>query len=483
MAYRFFSTERRKFIVADTPGHEQYTRNMATGASTADLAVILIDAMKGVLTQSRRHRYLVSLLGIRHVVLAVNKMDLKDYSREVFDQIVAEYRLFAASLGFQSIVPIPLSAVKGDNVVDPGAHMTWYAGPTLMGHLESIEIEEAAQHRPLRLPVQWVNRPDQSFRGFAGLIAGGTLLPGDRVRVLPSGKESHIARIVTMEGDLPVAVAGQSVTVTLADEIDVSRGDLLVAADSPAGVADRFEATVVWMHETPLEPGKSYLLKIGAKQVAATLAAPKHQVNVNTLEKLPGRALALNEIGVCEVALLSPIAFDAYADNRETGGFILIDRISNDTVAAGMLQSAASAPQGADWQALELDSAERARRKNQRAFVAWFGGGSADAPAARLLEKRLHALGRHTYLLEAERLGTGAAHIGDIAALMLDAGLVVLVCAAAADAPPQATRLREQIGAARLRELDTGGAGPTGTDAERVERIVALLDNAGLLAG
>jgi bifunctional enzyme CysN/CysC len=482
VAYRFFSTERRKFIVADTPGHEQYTRNMATGASTADLAVILIDARKGVLTQTRRHSYLVSLLGIRHVVLAVNKMDLRDYSREVFDRIVAEYRLFAARLGFQSIVPIPLSALKGDNVVEPGGNMRWYTGPTLMGHLESIEIEEAAQHRPLRLPVQWVNRPDQNFRGFAGLIAGGTLLPGDRVRVLPSGKESHVARIVTMEGDLSVAVAGQSVTVTLADEVDVSRGDMLVAADAPAGVSDRFEATVVWMHETPLEPGKSYFLKIGAKQVAATLETPKHQVNVNTLEKLPAKTLALNEIGVCEVALLSPIPFDAYAENRETGGFILIDRISNDTVAAGMLQSAASAAERAGWDSISLDARERARRKNQRAFVAWFGGGSADAAAARLLEKRLHALGRHTYLLETERLGAPAAHVGEIAALMLDAGLIVLVCASA-DSQAQALRLRERFGPAQFRELDAGPAGPAGSDAERVERIIATLDNAGLLAG
>jgi bifunctional enzyme CysN/CysC len=372
-----------------------------------------------------------------------------------------------------------MSALRGDNVVEPGANMRWYKGPTLMGHLESIEIEEAAQHRPLRLPVQWVNRPDQNFRGFAGLIAGGTLLPGDRVRVLPSGKESHVARIVTMEGDLAVAVAGQSITVTLADEIDVSRGDLLVAADAPAGVADRFEATVVWMHETPLEPGKSYLLKIGAKQVAATLAAPRHQVNVNTLERSPAKTLALNEIGACDVSLLSPIAFDPYAENRETGGFILIDRITNDTVAAGMLESAVAARARTSWETLEIDAAERARRKSQHAFIAWFGAGAADAAVARLLEKRLHGLGRHTYLLQADRLGASAAHLGEIAGLMLDAGLVVIVCAGVDD-QAQAAQLRGRLGAAQFREMESGPAEPA---AQRVERIVAALDNAGLLAG
>jgi bifunctional enzyme CysN/CysC len=471
VAYRFFSTDRRKFIVADTPGHEQYTRNMVTGASTADLAVILIDARKGVLTQTRRHSYLVSLLGIRHVVLAVNKMDLRDYSREVFERIVSEYRLFAGRLGFESITPIPMSALKGDNVVEPGAHMPWYRGPTLMAHLESIEIEEAAQHRPLRLPVQWVNRPDQNFRGFTGLVAGGTLLPGDRVKVLPSGRESRVARIVSMEGDLPVAVAGQSVTVTLADEIDVSRGDVLVATDAPAGVADRFEATVVWMHEAPMEPGKSYFLKIGTRQVAATLSAPRHRVDVNTLERVPASTLALNEIGLCEVALLSPIAFDPYSENRETGGFILIDRVSNDTVAAGMLVSPLAAP-SQDWQSLRLDAEERARRKGQRAFVAW----GADPEVAALLEKRLHSLGRHTYLIDAARLGP-VGPLAEIAGLMLDAGLVVVV-SADPRADEQAGRLRARV-PGRLVELPGREAGED--PAQAVERIVGLLDGRGML--
>ena len=331
-AYRFFSTERRKFIVADTPGHEQYTRNMATGASTADLAVILVDARKGVLQQTRRHSYIVSLLGIRHVVLAVNKMDAVGYGHEVFEAIVAEYRDFAHRLGFEEVTAIPLSALKGDNVTEPSERTPWYYGPTLMQHLESIEIEEDRQHRPFRLPVQWVNRPDQDFRGFAGAIAAGTVRPGDAVRVLPSGRQSRVARIVTRDGDLDLAVAGQSVTLTLEDEIDVSRGDVLAVADSPPGVADQFQATLVWMHEDHMLPGRPYLMKIGTRTVNASVTDLRHRVNVNTLEHTAARHLELNEIGVCNLSTDRPIAFDPYEDIRETGAFIFIDKLTNDTV-------------------------------------------------------------------------------------------------------------------------------------------------------
>jgi len=329
VAYRYFSTDKRKFIVADTPGHEQYTRNMVTGASTADAAVILIDARKGILVQTRRHSYLVALLGIRHVALAINKLDLVDYSQAVFDRIEAEYRQFASSIGLADVVCIPLSAKKGDNVTAPSANTPWYRGPALLGFLETVAVESDAESGPLRMPVQWVNRPDQHFRGFSGRIVGGSVRQGDRVRVLPSGRESTVARIVTGDGDVEHAVAGQSITLTLNDEIDISRGDLICRTDSPASVADQFEATLVWMNEEEMLPGRPYLLRIGAKTVGVTVAPPKYKVNVNSLEHLAAKTLHLNEIGVCNLNLDQTIAFDPYQANRDTGGFILIDRISN----------------------------------------------------------------------------------------------------------------------------------------------------------
>ena len=335
VAYRFFSTDRRKFIVADTPGHEQYTRNMVTGASTADVAVILIDARKGVLTQTRRHSYLVSLIGIRKVVLAVNKMDLVDYGQAVFDRIVDEYRVFARQLGLEDITAIPLAALKGDNMLQHSRRTPWYQGPTLMGFLETCEVDETRlQTAPFRLPVQWVNRPDLDFRGFCGLIASGTIRPGDRIRVQPSGRESRVKRIVALEGDLLAAVAGQSVTLTLEDEIDISRGDVISLADTPAEVADQFECTIVWMSDEPMLPGRPYLMKVGSRTVNATVTEPKYKVNVNTMEHLAAKRLDLNEIGVCNVALDRAVAFDPYSQNRATGGFILIDRLSNHTVGA-----------------------------------------------------------------------------------------------------------------------------------------------------
>ena len=425
VAYRFFSTEHRKFIVADTPGHEQYTRNMVTGASTADLAVVLIDARKGVLTQTRRHSYLVSLLGIKHVVLAVNKIDLVDWSQEVFDAIEADYREFAARIGLDQITAIPISALKGDNITEHGEHMPWYSGPTLIGHLETVEIADELESQPFRMPVQWVNRPDLDFRGFSGQIAGGTVRPGDAVRVLPSGRSSTVDRIVTFDGDLAEAVAGQSVTITLADEIDVSRGDVLATSDDPPAVADQFEAHIVWMSEEEMLPGRPYLLKIGARTVSATLAQPKYRVNVNTLEQSAARTLELNEIGVCNIALDRPIPFDA-------------------TVAAGLLHFALRRADNVHWQAIEIDRSAHAHQKGQRAAVVWFTGlsGSGKSTIANIVERKLFEQGRHTFILDGDNVRHGLnkdlgftdadrveniRRVSEVAGLMADAGLIVLV--------------------------------------------------------
>jgi bifunctional enzyme CysN/CysC len=445
VAYRYFSTDKRKFIVADTPGHEQYTRNMVTGASTADLAVILIDARKGVLTQTRRHSFLVSLIGIRHIVLAVNKMDLVGYDESVFDRIVADYRAFAAEIGLTEILAIPISGLRGDNITSKSDATPWYAGPTLMQHLERVEIDETRlQAGPLRLPVQWVNRPNLDFRGFAGEIASGAARPGDRVRILPSGRESRIARIVTKDGDLELAVAGQSVTLTLADEVDCSRGDIIAAADAPAEVADQFETTIVWMGEEPLLPGRPYWLKLGAKTVSATVTEPKYKINVNTLEHLAAKRLELNEIAVCNLSLDQPVAFDPYTENHDTGGFILIDRISNGTVGAGMIRFALRRAQNIHWQALDVTKATRAAAKNQRPAVLWFTGlsGAGKSTIANLVEKKLQAMGRHTYTLDGDNVRHGLnrdlgftdadrveniRRVAEVARLMADAGLIVLV--------------------------------------------------------
>jgi bifunctional enzyme CysN/CysC len=445
VAYRFFSTDKRKFIVADTPGHEQYTRNMVTGASTADLAVILIDARKGVLTQTRRHSFLVSLIGIRHIVLAVNKMDLVGYNAAVFEKITADYRAFAAEIGLTDILAIPISGLKGDNITSASSATPWYRGPTLMQHLETVEIDETRlQAGPLRLPVQWVNRPNLDFRGFAGEIASGTARPGERVRVLPSGRESRITRIVTKDGDLDLAVAGQSVTLTLDDEVDCSRGDIIVSADSPAEVADQFETTIVWMGEEPLLTGRSYWLKIGAKTVSATVTEQKYKINVNTLEHLAAKQLELNEIAVCNISLDQPVAFDPYGQNHDTGGFILIDRITNGTVGAGMIRFALRRAQNIHWQALDVTKATRAAAKGQQPAVLWFTGlsGAGKSTIANLVEKKLQAMGRHTYILDGDNVRHGLnrdlgftdadrveniRRVAEVARLMADAGLIVLV--------------------------------------------------------
>jgi bifunctional enzyme CysN/CysC len=444
VAYRFFSTDKRKFIVADTPGHEQYTRNMVTGASTADAAVILIDARKGVLTQTRRHSFLVSLLGIRHVVLAINKMDLVGWSKDTFDRIVADYRAFAEQIGIKAFTAIPMSALKGDNITEPSANAPWYSGPPLMRWLEEAPVEDDLQEKPFRMPVQWVNRPNLDFRGFSGLVASGLIKPGDKVKALPSGRESTVERIVTLRGDLPQAVAGQSVTITLKDEIDVSRGDVLAAAALPPETADQFESTIVWFDDEPLLPGRPYLLKLGARTVTAQVTEPKHKVNVNTLEKLAATRLELNEIGVCNLALSAPIAFDPYAENKDLGGFILIDRLSNRTVGAGLLHFALRRSQNIHWQALDVHKEARSALKGQKARVVWFTGlsGAGKSTIANMVEKRLHAEGRHTYLLDGDNVRHGLnkdlgfteedrveniRRVAEVAKLMVDAGLIVLV--------------------------------------------------------
>ncbi|MBD8679101.1 sulfate adenylyltransferase subunit CysN [Sphingomonas sp. CFBP 13720] len=444
VAYRFFATEKRKFIVADTPGHEQYTRNMVTGASTADLAVILIDARKGVLTQTRRHSFLAHLIGIRHIVLAVNKLDLVGYDQATFDAIVADYRAFATSIGIDAFTAIPLSGFRGDNITGPSANTPWYDGPALIEHLERVELDsEAAAVRPFRLPVQWVNRPSLDFRGFAGLIASGTIRPGDAVRVLPSGRTSHVARIVTMDGDLTQAVAGQSITLTLTDEIDCSRGDVIVAADAPPQVADQFRATIVWMDGEPLLPGRAYWLKTGANTVSATVQQPRHAIDVNTLAELSVKTLQLNDIGVADVFTDRGIAFEAYADDRDLGGFILIDKITNATVAAGMIDYALRRSQNVHWQSIDITREAHAAQKNQSPRVLWFTGlsGSGKSTIANLVEKKLHALGKHSFLLDGDNVRHGlnrdlgftdadrvenVRRVGEVAKLMADAGLIVL---------------------------------------------------------
>jgi bifunctional enzyme CysN/CysC len=443
VAHRYFSTSRRKFIVADTPGHTQYTRNMITAASTADAAVILIDARNGVQTQTRRHSYLASLTGIRHVVVAVNKMDVVAFSPQVFDRIAAEYDAFADRIGVKSLMAIPISARYGDNVARPSARMPWYRGPTLIEHLEDVAVEDDRQALPFRMCVQWVNRPDASFRGFAGTIASGTVHPGDRVRVLPGASESRIARIVTRDGDLDEAVAGQSVTLTLADEIDVSRGDILCGHGALPEVADEVEATVIWMAEDALAPGRSYWLKIGSRQVTAAVTL-EHAVDVDTLEQVTAAALGLNEIGLCRVKFDRPLPVEAYAHNRETGGFILIDRMTNATVGAGLIHRALRQARNIHWQALDIGKRARAALKGQKPSVLWFTGlsGAGKSTIANLLEKRLHAAGRHTYLLDGDnvRLGLNGdlgfsdadraenlRRTAEVAKLMVDAGLIVIV--------------------------------------------------------
>ena len=444
VAYRFFATEKRKFIVADTPGHEQFTRNMVTGASTAELAVILIDARKGILTQTRRHSYLTHLLGIKNIVLAVNKMDLVEYSKDIFDQIVADYTAFAASIGVTDFTAIPISGFKGDNITMLSENTKWYSGPTLMQHLENVELDQSAdQGLSFRMPVQWVNRPNLDFRGFSGKIASGIVKPGDEVRILPSGKTSHVDRIVTLGGDLDQAVAGQSITLTLRDEVDCSRGQIITAAKDPLEVADQFEATVIWMDETDLVPGRAYYLKIGAQTVSATMAQPKYQINVNTMEHTAAKTLELNAIGVATVTTDRAIPFAPYANNRELGGFILIDKMTNATVGAGLINFALRRAQNIHWQATDINRDHHANLKNQKPAVLWMTGlsGSGKSTIANAVEKKLARMNRHTFLLDGDNVRHGlnkdlgftdadrienVRRVGEVAKLMTDAGLIVI---------------------------------------------------------
>jgi bifunctional enzyme CysN/CysC len=444
VAYRFFATEKRKFIVADTPGHEQYTRNMVTGASTADLAVILIDARKGVLVQTRRHSYLAHLIGIKNIVLAVNKMDLIGYDSAKYDEIVADYTKFARSIGITDFTPMPISGFKGDNITAPSPHMPWFTGKPLIEHLETVELDvTTAQSRPFRMPVQWVNRPNLDFRGFSGFIDSGTIKPGDAVRVLPSGKTSIISKIVTLDGEKDVAVAGESITLCLTDEVDCSRGDVISVADSPPQVADKFEATFVWMADAPMIVGRPYWMKLGTQLVSATVQQPKYQTNVNSMEQLAAKTFELNAIGVSEISTDKPIVFEAYADNRALGGFILIDKITNATVAAGMLHFSLRRAQNVHWQAVDISREAHASLKNQKPAVLWFTGlsGSGKSTIANLVEKKLHALNHHSFLLDGDNVRHGLnrdlgfteadrieniRRVGEVAKLMADAGLIVI---------------------------------------------------------
>lgn len=444
VAYRFFSTEHRKFIVADTPGHEQYTRNMATGASTADLAIILIDARRGVLTQTRRHSYIASLLGIKHVVVAINKMDLVDFSEKVFDDIESEYRTFAEQLDFESILCIPMSALNGENIITKSGKTPWYQGAALLPYLETVDVDTDLTEKAFRLPVQWVNRPNLDFRGFSGTIRSGTVKVGDEIVVLPSAQRSKVKSIVTQSGDLDQAGPDQAVTLTLEDEIDISRGDLICGGQAPAEQTDQFAAHLLWMSPDALYPGRQYMLKTVNRQVPATVTELKHKINVNTLDHQSGKTLELNEVGVCNFATSQPIAFDPYQENRSTGSFILIDRTTNATIGAGMIDFSLRRAKNVHWQALEVDKTARATHKHQKPCILWFTGlsGSGKSTVADLVEKRLYDLGRHTYTLDGDNVRHGLnkdlgftdadrveniRRVGEASRLMVDAGLIVLV--------------------------------------------------------
>jgi len=444
VAYRFFATEKRKFIVADTPGHEQYTRNMVTGASTAELAVILVDARLGVLTQTRRHSYLVHLLGIRNIVLAVNKLDLVHYDQARFDEIVADYREFATRIGIGEFTAIPISGLQGDNITSRSERTPWYRGPALIEHLETVPLAtDADQQRPFRMPVQWVNRPNLDFRGYAGLITSGRVHPGDAVRVLPGGKTTTISRIVTLDGEPAEAVAGQSVTLCFSSEVDCSRGCVIVAANDPPEAADQFEATLVWMADEEMLPGRTYWLKLGTQTVTAQVQAPKYQVNVNTLEHLAARTLELNAIGVANISTDQPLVFEPYEQSRDLGGFILIDKLNNATVAAGLLHFALRRAANIHWQQLDVTREVHAKLKNQKPAVLWFTGlsGAGKSTIANLVEKQLARMNRHTFLLDGDNVRHGLnrdlgfsdadrveniRRVGEVAKLMTDAGLIVI---------------------------------------------------------
>ncbi len=443
VAYRYFSTDKRKFIVADTPGHEQYTRNMATGASSADVAVILIDARKGILTQTKRHSYIVSLLGIRHVVIVINKMDLVDYSEEIYQKIEDQYRSFSSRLNFSNISFVPLSALKGDNIINISPQMPWYHGLAFLNILETIDLAKTAHQKPFRMPVQWVNRPNLDFRGFSGTIASGTIKPGDQIIALPSAKTSTIKSIVTADGDLEIAYADQAITITLKDEIDISRGDVISEVKIRPEITDHFQAHIIWMDDQPMLPGRSYLIKTNNKTVSGEVTELKYKVNINSLEHDAGKILELNEVGVCNFKVDDAIVFEAYQENRILGSFILIDKISNMTVGAGMINFGLRRATNVHWQAVDVNKSARSAQKHQKPLVLWFTGLSASGKSAiaNMVEKKLLALGKHTYLLDGDNVRHGLnkdlgfvdadrveniRRVGEVAKLMVDAGLIVL---------------------------------------------------------
>ncbi len=469
VAYRFFSTDRRKFIVADTPGHEQYTRNMVTGASTAELAVILVDARNGVITQTRRHSYLVSLLGIKRIVLAINKLDLVDYSQHRFEEISADYRAYAAQIGLPEVECIPISALRGDNIVEPSSNMPWYRGPTLLEHLETVSVGDSGQSAPFRLPVQWVNRPNSDFRGVSGTIVSGTVRPGDSVVALPSNVVTQVSRVVTADGDLAEGVTTQAVTIVLTDDIDVGRGTVLSSVDHPAELADQFEASIIWMHEDALHTGQQYVLKLGPISTRLTISAPKYKLNINTLEHLAARTLTLNEIGVCTVTTDRPIPFDPYVSNRDMGGFIIIDRLTNATVGVGLLHFGLRRSANVHWQEVDVTPAARSELKGHQPAVVWLTGlsGAGKSTIANQVERRLRARGAHSFLLDGDNLRHGLNHdlgfseadrienirrVGEVSRLMVDAGLIVIVSLIS---PFRAERqlARELVGADRFCEV------------------------------
>jgi bifunctional enzyme CysN/CysC len=444
VAYRYFSTPRRKFIVADTPGHVQYTRNMATGASNCDFAVLLVDARSGVLTQTRRHACILSLLGIGSIALAVNKMDLVDFDQARFEAIAEEFSGFAAELGFELVTAIPVSALKGDNVIAPSAHMHWYHGPTLLGHLETVDVIRGERERPFRFPVQWVNRPHLDFRGYAGTVASGKIARGEEVVIHPSGKRAHVARIVTAGGDLEAAQEGDAVTLTFAEEVDVSRGDIIALPEVAPSIADQIAARLIWFDEEPMLPGRAYTLKCGGQTTTATVSSLKYKLNVDNLDHVAGKTLELNEVGLCNLTTAKALVFDSYAENADTGSFILIDRFTNATVAAGMIEFGLRRATNIQWQELSINKAARAGLKEQKPYILWFTGlsGAGKSTIANALEKRLHAMGRHTYLLDGDNIRHGLnkdlgftdadrveniRRVAEAARLFVDAGLIVMV--------------------------------------------------------
>ena len=444
VAYRFFSTDKRKYIVADTPGHEEYTRNMATGASTADVAIILVDASQGVLTQTRRHSFIVSMVGVKRIILAVNKLDLVDYSEEVFNQIKQDYHNFAnEALSLEEITAIPISALKGDNIVGPSENTPWYSGQSIVEYLETVEVAAEAQSRPFRMPVQWVNRPNREFRGFTGLIGSGTVSTGDKIRVLPSGTESTVSRIVTYDGDLGLAGAGRSITLTLADEIDISRGDIITSADSPCSSADQFQARILWMDDSAMASGRQYVYKSNSQTTSMTLGKLKHRIDVNTLEELPAKELDMNEIGVCNISLSSRVAFDPYDSDPVMGGFVIVDRMTNNTVGMGLIDYALRRADNIHWQSMDVTKQSRAEQKGQRPRLVWFTGlsGSGKSSIANVLEKKLQAMGRHTITLDGDNIRHGLnrdlgftkvdrveniRRVGETSKLMVEAGLICI---------------------------------------------------------